>query len=373
MASNNNKEIISKASPHTIKKFELVEKYIETWVQKLLQNPYCTGVIFIDCMCNSGIYINNKGETVYGSPIRVAKILRDAAGQYPKKKIYMYLNDNSIDKIKKLKENLPKEKNNFRYSIKTQDANDLLKEIGKNLNKVKKYHYFLLYDPYDARIDWEALSPFFDKWGEVMINHMVRDPIRAIKQVKTEEKRQKYEGTYMSDFNKLLPYGSDKAAYEKRVEQIILGLISSTKRNYYVASFPFFNTNNSLQYDLIHCTSNEEGFKLYKKTAWKIFGDKSSIKNTHGKENQYILDMDGIARTETDEECYYIQDVVSYIQEQFNGKQSVPLADIWKLLEKHPIFPSEGYRKEIKNGLKFEYGATVSKNTIDFSDRRTIG
>ena len=28
MASSNNKELISKASPHTIKKFELIEEYL---------------------------------------------------------------------------------------------------------------------------------------------------------------------------------------------------------------------------------------------------------------------------------------------------------------------------------------------------------
>lgn len=372
MASINNKEIISKASPHTIKKFELIEKYIETWAQKLLQNKYCDGVIFIDCMCNSGVYINNKRETVFGSPIRVAKILRAAAGQYPQKKIYMYLNDNSAEKITKLKENLPKEKSNFRYSITVKDANELLKGIGPKLKSAKNYHYFLLYDPYDAHIDWEALAPFFRSWGEVMINHMLLDSIRSIKQVKTEQAKQKYEETYLSDFDELLPYGSDKTAYEKRVEQIILGLRNSSKRRYYVAAFPFFNTNNSLQYDLIHCTSNEEGFKLYKKTVWKVFGDKSSIKNTHGKENQYVLDMDGISKTEVDEACYYIQDMVSYIQEKFNGIQKVPLTDIWELLEKHPIFPSDGYRTDIKNRLKSEYGANISKSTINFSDRRTI-
>lgn len=87
MANSNNDEVISKASPHTIKKFELVESYIQTWVQKLINNKYCDGVIFIDCMCNSGVYHDENGEIVYGTPIRVAKILRDASWQYPAKRI----------------------------------------------------------------------------------------------------------------------------------------------------------------------------------------------------------------------------------------------------------------------------------------------
>ena len=50
MASSNNKQLISIAKPHTIKKFELIESYIETWVQKLLNNPKCKRIVFIDCM-----------------------------------------------------------------------------------------------------------------------------------------------------------------------------------------------------------------------------------------------------------------------------------------------------------------------------------
>ena len=38
------------------------------------------GIVFIDCMCNSGIYHDENGETVYSTPIRVSRILRDVAG-----------------------------------------------------------------------------------------------------------------------------------------------------------------------------------------------------------------------------------------------------------------------------------------------------
>lgn len=45
---------------------------------------------------------------------------------------------------------------------------------------------------------------------------MVSDSIRAISQVKKEETKKKYEGTYQVDsISDLVPYGSDKAAYEK--------------------------------------------------------------------------------------------------------------------------------------------------------------
>ena len=65
MSSSNISKIISDAHPHTVKKFELIETYIKAWAQILLQNDNCNGVIFIDCMCNSGVYNDDNGNTVY--------------------------------------------------------------------------------------------------------------------------------------------------------------------------------------------------------------------------------------------------------------------------------------------------------------------
>lgn len=371
MPSSNNSNIVCKASPHTVKKIELIESYVKSWAQKLMQNNYCNGIIFIDCMCNSSVYHDENGNEVYGTPIRISRILRDVAGQYPRKKVYIYLNDNSQEKIDELKKHLPGGSSNFRYSITCKDGNALLKDIGSKLSNGARLHFFLLYDPYDASIDWDALAPFFRSWGEVLINHMVNDSIRAIRQVKSPKAVQKYEDTYLSAFEDLLPYGSDKVAYEKRVEQIITSLQSGSGRKYYIASFLFFNSRNSLLYDLVHCTCHEAGFKLYKTTAWKTFGGRSSIKNTHGEENQFVIDFtDQRVKTQSDERCYYVKDIVDYLQAKYVGQHDVPLATIWTDLDAHPVFPSDGYRAEIKSGLKCDYGAKISRSTISFTDRR---
>ncbi len=368
--ANPNNALIGHASPHTIKKFELVEAYITTWAQKLLQNPSCKSIVFIDCMCNSGQYYDDNENIVYGTPIRIAKILRDAAGQYPAKKVYVYLNDLSAEKIDLLRQALPKESRNFKYSITSQDANDLLKRIGPKLHLQNQLHYFLFYDPFDASIDWDALTPFFRSWGEILINHMVNDSIRAITQVKRETTKKKYEGTYRTSFERLLPYGSEREAYERRVEEIILTLRGNYRREYYVASFPFFNSRNSLVYDLIHCTSNEKGFKLFKSTAWKTFGGKSSLKDTHGSENQLVLDFNGGGKitTQVDKTCYNVMDIVDFIHKQYQGRQDVPFSEVWALLDKHPVFPADGYRSEIKAGLRDYYGDKISRSTITFID-----
>ena len=95
---SNQDETITVASPHTIKKFELIEKYVETLSldeakAKHLLNQYCSGLVFIDCMSNSGEYRDDSGNPIFGTPVRVARYLRGIAGQYPHKRIDLYFSD----------------------------------------------------------------------------------------------------------------------------------------------------------------------------------------------------------------------------------------------------------------------------------------
>lgn len=366
---NNSDAIIDHANPHTIKKFELIEKYVEAWAHKLLQNPYCSGLVFIDCMSNSGEYIGDDGNQVFGTPVRVAKYLRNVAGQYPYKQIDLYFSDLCAARTDHLKSLIPNDNRNFHVHITTEDGNELAKRLGQTMSNKK--HYLLVYDPYEAAIDWNAIMPFINNWSEVILNHMVSDSMRAVKMVKKDTARNKYEQTYLMDLKNLIPYGSDKKAYEKRIEDIIKALRRNSGYKYYIAAFPFFNEKNAIVYNLIHCTSNINGFKLYKQSAWQTFGGKSSTKNTHGLENQLMLDFEGkgVTKTHTDEFCFYIKDIAEYLQKAFNGRSNVPLSDIWSFLDGHPIFPSDGFRPQIKNELKQNHGASVSRSTISFVDR----
>ena len=338
---SSSEEIIGHANPHTVKKFELIEKYVEAWAHILLLNQYCTGLVFIDCMSNSGEYVDDDGKQVFGTPVRVAKYLRQIAGQYYGKQIDLYFSDLSAAKTEHLESLMPGETRNFHCHITTEDGNELAKRIGNSM--INGRHYLLVYDPFQATIDWNALFPFINNWCEIIINHMVSDSMRAIKMVKKDAARNKYEQTYLTELENLTPYGSDKTAYEKRIEEIIKALRRKTSRQYYIAAFPFFNEKNAIVYDLIHCTSNLKGFQLYK-----------------GK---------GVAKTHTDEFCFYIKDIAEYLQKSFNGQPDVPMSDVWALLDNHPIFPSDGFRPQIKNELKRNHGASVSRSTISFVDR----
>ena len=352
------KSVISKASPHTIKKFELIEEYIKSWAQKLMLNDLCNGLIFIDCMCNSGIYTNNAGEMVKGTAVRVSEALLEVARTYTDKAVYIYLNDKDTKRVDELEKHLPQDERNFKIITSRGDDHELLRTIGPQLYGTGHLHYFLLDDPYDATIDWEALLPFFRNWGEVMINHMVSDPVRAIKSAKRKMTKAKYENTYLEDFEKLVPYGSNKTAYEARVEEIINSLKGA--RRYFVSAFPFYNTQNSLVYNLIHCTSNKEGFKLYKKSAWKVFGAQSSTK--HSAENiQFSFNLFGEIAEEEDESCLHVIDIAKYLQRSLKCRKRVPLNEVWELLDNHPIFPSEGFRKEIKSDLINVFNAKIEQ------------
>lgn len=356
--SSRKKSVISKASPHTIKKFELIEEYIKSWAQKLLLTESCNGLIFIDCMCNSGVYTDNTGQLVKGTAVRVSEALREAARTYTQKNIHIYLNDKDKARVDELKKHLPQDERNFKIVTSCRDAHELLRTIGPQLYGTGHLHYFLLYDPYDATIDWEALLPFFRNWGEVMINHMVSDPVRAISSAKKKTTKVKYENTYLEDFEKLVPYGSDKTAYEARVEEIINSLKGA--RRYYVSAFPFYNTQNSLVYNLIHCTSNKEGFKLYKRSAWKVFGAQSSTK--HSVENRQLsFNFLGEIAEEEDESCLHVIDIAKYLQRSFRGRKQVPLDEMWELLDNHPIFPSEGFRNEVKGNLTGFFDAKIEQ------------
>lgn len=356
--SSRKKSVISKASPHTIKKFELIEEYIKSWAQKLLLTESCNGLIFIDCMCNSGVYTDNTGQLVKGTAVRVSEALREAARTYTQKNIHIYLNDKDKARVDELKKHLPQDERNFKIVTSCSDAHELLRTIGPQLYGTGHLHYFLLYDPYDATIDCEALLPFFRNWGEVMINHMVSDPVRAISSAKKKTTKVKYENTYLEDFEKLVPYGSDKTAYEARVEEIINSLKGA--RRYYVSAFPFYNTQNSLVYNLIHCTSNKEGFKLYKRSAWKVFGAQSSTK--HSVENRQLsFNFLGEIAEEEDESCLHVIDIAKYLQRSFRGRKQVPLDEMWELLDNHPIFPSEGFRNEVKGNLTGFFDAKIEQ------------
>ena len=327
MARTKNVEVITEAKPHTIKKFELIEKYVEAWAYKILNyhgNPGyapASGVIFIDCMSNSGVYKDINGNRVEGTALRVAQCLNKVFANYPSKKAILIFNDLESARVDCLKSEIEKlQLDHVEVYYKNQDCNAFLRELDLESYK-NKYHTLLLYDPYNASIDWDAITPYLNRWGEVIINHMSSDTIRGISQAKKTGAVARYEETYRSSVESLLNASRDD------LDKIVVSIIQNNvhKSSYYVSPFAFYNRTNGKLYSLIHCSASVEGIKLYKKVAWQTFGNKSSLKNTHGLENQLTLDLDGngISDVQTDEQCYFIHDIAKYIHDKYCARGEV--------------------------------------------------
>ena len=358
-------DFIKPIGKHSIYKFQLIQEYVSSWAEKLLNTKMCNEIVFIDCMCNCGEYIF-EGKTVYGTPVRVANLLSVVAKKYPDKKITLYFNDFSKEKVDYLTHFLPQNTENFTIYLSSIDGNILIKKLGRRF-KINT-HYLLVYDPFEAKIDWDAIEPYINGWSEVILNHMVSDTRRAIRTVKREEAREKYEMTYQVDIRELISLASDKNAYEQRILSIIEN-IRNNPRPFYIASFPFFNSKNALEYNFIHCTSNKIGFRLFKTCAWKVFGGHSSNKNIYGKEDQYRFDfVDDASSFFEDSECYTVHNVVVYVYRNFKDANKVKLNNVWDFLYNHPIFPVDKFKNIIKNELKKEYGVKESKGFLIFRD-----
>lgn len=354
---------ISVAKPHTIKKFELISHYVDEWSRKILGYEKSAGIIYIDCMCNCGVYYDEDGRLIDGTAILVVKALDEIIANYSGKKAILYFNDIDGAKISKLQEVISKiAPKNLEINFNIGDANDFLKSLN-----IRRYSYFntlLVYDPFNATIDWSAVSPYLNIWGEVIINHMVSDTARGAHVAQKGNVIAKYQETYQTSIEEIIRLGCDRKSLDQVIVNIIKNQTSNSTREHFVASFPFFNRVNGQVYNLIHCCSNIKGLVLYKKVAWKTFGGKSSLKNTHGMENQLCLSFDGnhsIIDTVTDDTCFYVKDIAKYIVDKFGSLGSVKLQTIYDDLDHHPIFPSDGFKNEIKEELKLSYGVKFPK------------
>ena len=184
--SKHDNNIVTYAAPHTIKKFELIEAYVDRWSRKILEFDKSKGVIYIDCMSNSGMYFDDNGNPIEGTAIRVAKKLNEIILKYPTKKAVLIFNDISKSRIDFLKKEIEKRDfTNIEVLFYNEDSSQFLN--GLALDSWNDFNTLLIYDPYKAEIDWQAISRFLNVWGEVIINHMVSDTIRGASQAKKED------------------------------------------------------------------------------------------------------------------------------------------------------------------------------------------
>ena len=366
--SKHDSGIVTEAAPHTIKKFELIEAYVDEWARKILGFGVSKGVIYIDCMSNSGLYYDENKNIVEGTAIRVAKKLNEIIINYSGKKAVAIFNDIDNARVERLKNEIEKLKlNNIEISYHNEDCDTFLQ--GLNSTEWTEFNTLLLYDPYNASINWNAIKPFLNRWGEVIINHMVFDTPRGVTQAKKKSVIERYEETYQRDIDSLIE--TDKSELDKIIRSIIKNNVQRTSSKYYISLAPFYSRTNGKLYSLFHCTSNIEGIKLYKKVTWKTFGGKSSLKHSRYDNNQPTFDFGSeiTLQEKSDPECYTVSDIAKYIYEKYSNAGTYLLADIYADLDEHPVFPSDGYKNEIKSELK-KLGVKISGTTITFPQKQ---
>ena len=164
----------------------------------------------------------------------------------------------------------------------------------------------------------------------------------------------------------------DRTTLDDVVEGIISRYSEGLKNKTFIASFPFYNRNNVLLYNLIHYSQNLHGFKLYKKVAWKCFGGKSSLKRDKIERGQVAGQMqmllpEPIIEIQDDYRNCGIDDIAEYIYQKYKERDEVLFSEIYDDLDKHPIFPSEGFRDEIKKSLKENYPVTLTKSSMRYN------
>ena len=361
-------------SPHTIKKFELIEGYVTDWAHKILQFENSKGLVFIDCMCNQGIYVDKETkELIEGSALRVARVLNGLARQHYPKRIDVYFNDLDGQKVEVLKREISSKgyDKNIHVHYSASDSSVFLRtlhDVGSDSTQV-----LLFYDPFDAFVDWDVLQPFFCKWGEVIINHVVSDPIRAIRSATKPETIAKYEKTYGRTIEELCQANLDKNGYQAIIEELIAE--STRKWQFYIAAFPFYIRTNVLEYNLTFFTGHLKGFQLFKQRAWQVFGGQSSTKhdaaNIAGQMRMELVDV--MAEGEVVEKSNYtVYDIACFVFNKYAGRVNVPFDEVYDVLAHHPIFPDSGFRREIKSALKEHFQVQIAKNTFTFPSKGSI-
>lgn len=361
-----NKQVIGEAKPHSIKKFELIENYVEKWARILLNYIKSEGIIYIDCMCNAGVYYDENGNLVEGTAVRVIKKLNQInAGS--DKAVKIYLNDIDEQKIEYL-ESVIQGLNTANIDIKIdcKDANLFLRQF--DLSKMQQCHSLLFYDPFDASIDWKAIDPFLNRWGEVIVNHMVSDSVRNIKTAKNPETINKYMKTYECHIDKLIKTCTSKEEFEKLIFNAMKKHAQTFNKECYLSTIPFYIKTNQLIYNLIFFTRSLKGFGAFKTAAWNTFDCQSSNRSKNNISGQLGLDFNNLGTTidEIDDHTYNLSDIAAHLYTEFKGKGAVSREEIFSSLEYHPIFPSDLHRREICKLLKENFAVKVGRSEIYF-------
>lgn len=274
LIANKNGKCLDEAKLHTQYKIKYIKDYVRRWLNVAV-NSRQRNIVFIDSMCNAGIYKNG----VKGTCIEVIELFIEYAKKNQAKQFYVFLNDYDQDKIMVLKElisnyNTP---NNLRINITDKDVVKYLTLlIEKNI--FSNSCFTLLYtDPYNFGIPnlLTTIKTFIDKfYCELLFNYFSSDVTRNKNNTSAKNKISKIK-------NELSSVITDINIDDDENKEILNKLISTykdTKNIKYSFAYRFNNTNNAELYYIIFFTPNKRGLELIKESIWKVFNGEKSFK-----------------------------------------------------------------------------------------------
>lgn len=355
----------------TLVKIAFMQKYIEAWLQKILQykdeagTTFYEGVMFIDCMANSGAYQYEKniewGTSVVGRKIFEKKHNHPS---FSNKKFTLVVND-----IKEAKINcqncLMKQYSDFvdfrsynkdvrKFLI--EDAPLLLAEAKRN-----KQHVLLFYDPYLADIYWSELQRFFVSEADVIITHFIQsDTKRGLLAAKKIETQERYAKTYGLPYSVLEAQYKEKDPYSQntflrdRIISQVKRYCNPTKRRH-IAYAPVFNDRKVLVYDILCISPSIEGKVLLKNNMYSLYKD--FHKANHINEQTDLFSFNEV-KAETDynilrmfkaePDMFYNEDYFAdLIQNYFSGRE-IDKKEFDDFIKFHDIIPESGAKNTVK-------------------------
>lgn len=272
--TKNNDKHLDEAKLHTQYKIKYIKNYVKRWLNVAV-NCSQRNIVFIDSMCNAGVYKNG----IKGTCIEVVELFIRYAKENNNKQFYIFLNDYDENRIKILNEilNSYDKPNNLKISVKNKEVVEYLNLlIDKNV--FTGSCFTLLYtDPYNFGITnlLSTIRNFIDKYYcELLFNFFSSDIRRNRNNISAQDKMSKIKNELSSVITNINVVEDEN----KEILDKLINTYKNTKNIKYSFAYRFNNTNNAELYYIIFFTPNRRGLELIKETIWEVFNGEESFK-----------------------------------------------------------------------------------------------
>ena len=258
---------------HSKAKIELLEKYLEKYLNIIANDGYTKRIDIFDLFCGEGVY-ENGGK---GSPIAILKVLKDLNTINKAKirkipKVNLYFNDKSQEKIDRLKqaitENALHDKSYGQIIFRNKDYKEIVEPLAQHTEKLINEKAFIFIDPYgykEIRAS-EIKKLLFSKKSEVLLflptQFMYRFDEKGTPQALIEILEE------LVDLKEWKPNGS---VYEF-IQQFKEALRKFLDKDFFVDTFTIQKDTTTV-FCLFFVSSHIRGFEKMLETKWQIDED----------------------------------------------------------------------------------------------------